>query len=145
MIEELTPPDNPAAITARVAAEISRRFPPEVIADHIERLLGATIPPKPGKDGKPAGEPRLDPRGIESGLKMTALYFQMADNERRNGGGLPPARESDEAVIARLLASPAALKASLVIVARNQTGRRVMEEVLRECGPVIDMDMTMAA
>lgn len=98
---------SPESVTQRVADELARRFPPQFIADKIDELLNAKMPLKKGEK---KSDQRVNERAMESGLKMLALYRQMADNEIRQGGALPPPPESEEETLRRLMQSPAAIE-----------------------------------
>lgn len=116
MSKKLKLPDSGASATIAIAEELARRFKPKFLADKIEELLTAKMPAKIGKDGKPEA-PRINERAVESGIKLIALLQQLADNERRLGGGQPANTETDAEVLKRLAASPSARKAAASFLA----------------------------
>ena len=96
---------NPATISPRLTAIFAERFPPDVIADHVDKLFSATITDK-------ARNERPDIRAIEAGLRFALNYTAGTPVQRQEVITHSPDDSTDEDAKAMIRSSPA-LRAEL--------------------------------
>lgn len=97
-------------------------FPPEVVSKHIQRLLDATVPMKHGE--------RPDPNAIATALKFL-LAYRIGEPVKRIAVADVSERETNEDTLARLAASPAAMRALAATLSEMPGGREAMDSALR--------------
>lgn len=126
-------------VSVALTEELARRFPPEVIAGHIQELLEASLPDKVSKDGEVTkGRPDALSRG--TGLRLLLGYLVGEPIKRVAVQDVTP-RESDSETQERLARSPAAQRALAGTLADTPEGRAAMEAALASgrAGAVVEM------
>ena len=116
--------------------KLATAFPAARIIKHLEDLLTATVGGKEGPDGTIVGA-RPDCRSVESGLKLILAYLEGLPVQRVLTANATP-KESDEDTLARLAASPAAMRALAATLSEMPGGREAMDSALRVTGKTME-------
>lgn len=131
-IENLTS----AGVGRNLTLALAKTFPPPVIIGHIQRLLDATVGGKPGPDGEIQGA-RPDAHSVRAGLTLLLGYLVGEPVKRIAVADATP-KESDEDTLARLAASPAAMRALAATLSEMPGGREAMDSALRTAGKTME-------
>ena len=108
---------NPATISPRLTAIFAERFPPEVIADHVDKLFSATITDKYGNE-------RPDIRAIEAGLRFALNYTAGTPVQRQEVITHSPDDSMPKEDVQELINGSQALRAELAEMIRRGSGNR---------------------
>ena len=119
-----------SGVSTALTEELARRFPPDVIAGHIQELLEASLPDKVDKDGNVVTKGRPDALSRGTGLRLLLGYL-VGEPIKRVAVADVTQRETDDETHARLARSPAAQRALAATLADTPEGRAAMEAVLR--------------
>jgi len=126
-VENPVKSDRPDA--EKLLARLVEDFPPEKVSEYLNKLLNATVPMKHGE--------RPDIHAITAALKFIFGY-RIGEPVKRIAMADVTERETDDAVMSRIAASPAAQRALAATLADLPGGREILETAAKAAGRTME-------